>query len=60
MPRSINITDELADEVLNKDKANNRVSGIDIEEAKKFLEKEQEFDKKIYRERIKRMHRVSN
>ena len=34
-------------------------SGINIEEAKKYLEGEKEIDKKIFRERIKRQHRVN-
>ena len=40
-------------------KDENYVSGINIEEAKKFLANEQEYDKKLYRDRIKRMHAVS-
>ncbi len=32
--------------------------GIDIEEAKRFLEEEREIDKKLFRDRIKREHRV--
>ena len=58
MPRSVNITEELANEMLIK-KDENYVSGINIEEAKKFLANEQEYDKKLYRDRIKRMHAVS-
>ena len=33
--------------------------GIDIEEAKEYLKREQEVDKKLFRERVKREHRVS-
>lgn len=56
-PRSINITDELAEE-LNKKDDGKGYSGIDIEEAKRMLKNEDQFDKQIYRERVKRMHRV--
>ena len=55
-PRSVNMTDELADELENK-KNGVGFSGIDIEEAKQKLKNEDQYDKQLYRERIKRMHR---
>jgi hypothetical protein len=55
-PRSVNMTDELADELDNK-KNDEGFSGIDIEEAKQKLKNEDQYDKQLYRERIKRMHR---
>lgn len=55
MPRSVNITDELAKEMLEKDNPN-AVSGINIEEAKLFLQNEREYDKQLDKARIKRMH----
>lgn len=55
--KSINTTDILAEEVENK-KEKVGYSGINIEEAKKLLQDEDKYDKQLYRERIKRMHRV--
>ncbi len=50
--------DELAEEVLNKGKLDNDgPGGINIDEAKKRLEKEDQYDKQLYRERIKRKHK---
>lgn len=60
VPKSINITDELAKE-LEQDKSTTSregPSGIDIEEAKRMLKNEDQYDKQLYRQRIKRMHRV--
>lgn len=48
----------LAEEINNKD-TEKPYSGINIEEAKQMLRAEDQFDKKIYRERIKRVHKVS-
>ena len=42
---------------MNKKEDDNGVSGIDIEEAKRKLKDEDQFDKQLYRERIKRIHR---
>ena len=56
-PRSINITDALADEVNKKDEDTKEFGGIDIEEAKRLLRNEDQYDKQLYRERIKRVHR---
>ena len=55
VPKSINLTDQLADE-LNK-KSDENYSGINIEEAKKMLQNEDVYDKQIFRQRIKREHR---
>ncbi len=55
MPKSVNITDMLAAELENKDKKG--YSGIDIEEAKRMLQNEDKYDKELYRQRIKRMHK---
>ncbi len=45
---------------LNVDKATSErdSGGIDIEETKRMLKNEDEYDKKLYRERIKRLHKV--
>lgn len=61
MPKSIDITEELVKE-LERDKSSTTTgpSGIDIEEAKRMLKNEDQYDKQLYRERIKRMHRVRN
>ena len=56
MPRGVNITDMLAAEVENGDKE--AVGGINIAEQIEYLKNEQEYDKKLYKERIKRIHRV--
>lgn len=59
--KSINITDELAKEMENGGKEGverKGHSGIDIEEAKSLLKNEDHFDKQLYRQRIKKMHRV--
>ena len=45
----------LAAELENKDKKG--YSGIDIEEAKRMLQNEDKYDKELYRQRIKRMHK---
>jgi len=45
----------LAAELENKDKQG--FSGIDIEEAKRMLQNEDKYDKELYRQRIKRMHK---
>ena len=45
-------------EELNKKDDGKGYSGIDIEEAKRMLKNEDQYDKQLYRERIKRMHRV--
>lgn len=50
------MTDELADELENN-KNGVGFSGIDIEEAKQKLKNEDQYDKQLYRDRIKRMHR---
>ena len=34
--------------------------GLDLEEAKRRMEEEDKIDKEIYRERVKRRHRVSH
>ena len=58
VPKSINITEELVKE-LNEKNSKEGPSGIDIEEAKTRLKNEDQFDKQLYRERIKKMHRVN-
>ncbi len=58
MPRSINITDQLAQEINSASRDTKERSGIDIEEAKRMLQNEDQYDKQLYRERIKRVHRV--
>ena len=50
------MTDELANELTDK-KNDTGYSGIDIEEAKQMLKNEDQYDKQLYRDRIKRMHR---
>lgn len=55
VPKSVNLTDELANE-LNK-KSEGSHSGINIEEARKMLQNEDIYDKQLYRQRIKREHR---
>lgn len=57
VPKSINITEELVKEL--NEKNTQGPSGIDIEEAKTRLKNEDQFDKQLYRERIKKMHRVN-
>lgn len=47
----------LAAELENKDKDKQGYSGIDIEEAKRMLQNEDKYDKELYRQRIKRMHK---
>ena len=46
---------------LNVDKTSSSADkvggGIDIEETKRMLKNEDEYDKKLYRERIKRLHK---
>jgi ATP-dependent RNA helicase DDX10/DBP4 len=58
-PRSINMTDELAKEINDpQDEIKKSLyGGIDIEEAKKNLRNEDQFDKQLYRDRIKKVHR---
>ena len=46
----------MASEILNKNDEPTH-SGINIEEAKRKLRDEDQFDKQLYRERIKRIHR---
>lgn len=58
VPKSINITEELVKE-FNEKNSKEGPSGIDIEEAKTRLKNEDQFDKQLYRERIKKMHRVN-
>ena len=38
---------------------NCEVGGISIEQVKKFMETEDQFDKKLYQEKIKMQHKVS-
>ena len=54
----MNTTDELAKELLRKDDPN-VVGGINIEEAKLFMQNEREYDKQLDKARIKRMHAVT-
>ncbi len=57
MPKSINIIDKLVEEFENKDKEDDGPGGLNIEEAKKFIEEEDQFDKQLFREKIKRKHK---
>ena len=50
---------EMEEKPVEKKPGEKQYGGIDIEEAKEFLKREQEVDKKLFRERIKREHRVS-
>jgi len=60
VPRSVNMTDELAKEILDKDaNSGQKYGGIDIEEAKRFLQNERAYDKQLEKARIKRKHAVS-
>ncbi len=47
----------LAAELENKEKDKQGYSGIDIEESKRMLQNEDKYDKELYRQRIKRMHK---
>jgi hypothetical protein len=53
--------DKLAEEVTNKLDKNdvNAYSGINIEEAREFLKNEDQYDKQLFRDRVKRMHKVN-
>jgi ATP-dependent RNA helicase DDX10/DBP4 len=57
VPKSINIIDKLVEEFENKDKEDDGPGGLNIEEAKKFIEEEDQFDKQLFREKIKRKHK---
>lgn len=56
VPKSVNLTDQLADE-LDKKSDQAEFSGINIEEARKMLQNEDVYDKQLYRQRVKRDHR---
>ncbi|RNA36636.1 putative ATP-dependent RNA helicase DDX10 [Brachionus plicatilis] len=56
VPKSVNLTDQLADE-LDKKSDQAEYSGINIEEARKMLQNEDVYDKQLYRQRVKRDHR---
>ena len=49
--------DKLAEEITNKDKDKNEPSGINIEEARERLRNEDQYDKQLYREKVKQMHK---
>jgi ATP-dependent RNA helicase DDX10/DBP4 len=58
VPKSVNILEKLVEEFNNKDKQDDAPSGLNIEEAKRFIEEEDQFDKQLFREKIKRKHKV--
>jgi hypothetical protein len=47
----------LVEEFNNRGKKTDEPSGLNIEEAKKFIQEEDQFDKQLFREKIKRKHK---
>lgn len=56
VPKSIDVFGKLADEV-NKKSEDKDQGGINIDEVREYLKNEDQYDKQLYRQRVKRMHK---